>query len=441
MAGQRRPQLQDREPGIDLFDDPPWDTGRDVQRTPFAWLGHVAFVLLLVVLGLLGVVGVIAVVSLVAFVRAFHFDAGPFDITLPLPSSYGMDIALSADGSVAYVTEPNNDSLLVLNATTGRVLATVTVGSEPSGLAVSPDGSQVWVVDTTQSPSSTQSSPGLGLGSGSGSVSVVATATDKVLGTIPVGTGPIDVAFSPDGRSAYVTNNGAISPGSVSVIDTATLEVVGTLTPAAYPSAGPAGSAAFPSAGSAGSNPTSVAVTPDGKEVWVSAVDDLAGSSTTPDTVSVFDTATGDQRATIPVGSGPFFMALSHDGRDAYVADKLSCDVREIDTSTLRVVATVDWPSSRGCPYGLATSRDDNVVYTVTGSDLTFNEGHAGNAFGSVDFATGQAHVAGDVGQDPVTVALSPDAATAYVVDAGRPVIDLVDPADGSIKATFTIPD
>jgi YVTN family beta-propeller protein len=187
-----------------------------------------------------------------------------------------------------------------------------------------------------------------------------------------------------------------------------------------------------------------VAVTPDGKEVWVSQVDDLddlSGSSTTPDAVSVFDAATGALMATIPVGSGPFFMALSHDGREAYVADKISCDLREINTATFSVVATVDWPSSHGCPYGLATGPDDNVVYTVTGSDHTLSEGHAGNAFGSVDFATGQAHVSGHVGQNPVTVAVSPDATTAYVVDGDRPAIDLVNPADGSIKATFRIPD
>ena len=145
--------------------------------------------------------------------------------------------------------------------------------------------------------------------------------------------------------------------------------------------------------------------------------------------------------ATIPVGSGPFFLALSGDGREAYVADKLSCDIREIDTATFRVVATVGWPLSRGCPYGIATGPNDNIVYAVTGSDHTLSEGHAGNAFGSADFATGQAHVSGHVGQDPVTVALSLDATTAYVVDADRPVIDLVDPTDGSIKAAFTIPD
>jgi len=76
----------------------------------------------------------------------------------------------------------------------------------------------------------------------------------------------------------------------------------------------------------------------------------------------------------------------------------------------------------------------------VTGSDQTFNQKHGGHAFGSVDFATAQAHVSGDLGGDPVTLALSPDAATAYVVDADRPVIDLVDPRNGSIKRTFSLP-
>jgi YVTN family beta-propeller protein len=267
------------------------------------------------------------------------------------------------------------------------------------------------------------------LASSTGTVSVIATATDQVIGTVPVGPGPIDVAFSPDGRTAYVTDNGVISPGSVSVIDTATLAVVATLNPT-MPST-PA---------TAGANPTSVAVTPDGKEVWVSAVDDLQASSPSPDLVSVFDATTGAQLATIPVGTGPFFLALSPDGRDAYVADKLSCDVRQIDTTTFTVVATVRWPTSHGCPFGLALGPSDTIVYTVTGSDQTFDQAHPGRAFGSVDFATGRAQVESTVGSDAVTVALSADGTTAYVVDADRPVLDLVDPLTGSIRATFALP-
>ncbi len=59
------------------------------------------------------------------------------------------------------------------------------------------------------------------------------------------------------------------------------------------------------------------------------------------------------------------------------------------------------WPVTHGCPFGLALGRDDDVVYTVTGSDNTFAEAHDGRAFGFVDFATSQADVLGDVGRIP----------------------------------------
>jgi YVTN family beta-propeller protein len=456
MTGHRRPSIEDREPAIDLFDDPPWPSHRDTESTSrLRRLGFVVFVVVLGLLGLVGLLGVIAIITLVGTLFAglwsglnLNFNIGPIDV--PPPSSYAIDLALSADGSVAYVTEPNTDKLLVLDTATGKVVNSVTVGSDPSGLAVTPNGSQVWVVNSTLSPAATGSTAG-GLFSpvsGSGSVTVVSTASDLVLGTINVGTGPIDVAFSPDGRFAFVTDNGALSPGAVTVINTATLAVVWSLTPTAA-----TGTASAPAAGAAaaglptgvnGPNPTSVAVTPNGRQVWVSVVDDLADGSqspTTQDSVSVFDAATGAEAATIAVGAGPFFLVLSHDGRHAFVADKLSCDVKEIDTTTFDVVGTVRWPSSEGCPFGLAAGADDNVVYTVTGSDHSFDEAHAGRAFGSVDFATSETHVYGDVGSDPVTLTLSPDGETAYVVDADRPLIDVVDTANGAVRETFRIPD
>jgi YVTN family beta-propeller protein len=369
------------------------------------------------VLGVIGVVVTAAIVGLAVAIS--NVKVGP--ITLPPPSFYGIDMALSPDGSVAYLTEPSSNRLLVLNARSGTIIATVAVGNTPSGLAVSPDGSQVWVVNTQLND---------GLSAAAGTITVVATATDLVVGTITtLDPGSIDVAFSPDGHSAYVTNNGILASGSVSVIDTATLSVVGTLT------------LAPPSSLTTGWNPTSVAVSPDGQQVWVSEVNALDGSSTTPDFVYVFDATTDTQVAKITVGAGPYFMALSRDGRYAYVADKLSCDVREIDTATFQVVSTVRWPSSHGCPFGIAAGPEDDVAYTVTGSDHTIDEGKAGNSFGSVDFATSEAVVHDNIGSDPVTVTLSPDGTTAYVVDADLPVVDLVNPTTGSVASRFTLPE
>jgi YVTN family beta-propeller protein len=297
----------------------------------------------------------------------------------------------------------------------------VLVGDTPSGLALSPDGTQVWVVNTGLSPGADDFPTG-------DSVTVIATATNTVVGTIAVGLSPIDVAFSPDGRAAFVTNNTeGFGPGSVSVIDATTLKVVWMINLDS--------TAAFPSDAS----PTSIAVTPNGRQLWVSEVSDLGEDSSHPDHLVVFDTATLTQVVRIPVGAGPYFMVLSHDGRDAYVADKTSCDVREINTSTFRVVATVAWPKAQGCPFGLAAGPSDNVVYTVTGSDHSFDEAHAGDTFGSVNFATPSGQVIAHVGDDPVTVALSPDGTTAYVVDADLPRIDLVDPGNATIRSSFLL--
>jgi YVTN family beta-propeller protein len=453
VTDHRRPSIDDRGLGVDLFDDPPWRPEIDVERRSMARLRHFGFVLFLIFLGLLGAGLVIAAVSFVALVVAFPSSIGPINVDLtPPPSAYGIDVALSSDGSRAYVTEPSEDQLVVLDTHSGAVLATVTVGDTPSGLAVSPNGSQVWVVNTDLSATTIGSLSTTGTSTtgtstsgsstvepqpntGAASVSVVSTATDSVVGTIAVdGPGPIDVAFSPDGHWAYVTNNGVLTGGSVNVIDTSTLAVVGTYTP----------TTPLPP-NSMGWNPTSVAVSGDGRQLWVSAVNDLAESRGTSDDVYVFDTATHAQLGEIPVGAGPYFMVLSADGRDAYVADKVSCDIRQIDTSTFKVVSIVRWPSNEGCPFGLAAGPDD-VVYTVTGNDHTFDEGHAGDAFGSVDFAPTpatappEATVLAEIGTDPVTVALSPDGTEAYVVDADNPTVDVVETATGTVTSVFELP-
>jgi YVTN family beta-propeller protein len=61
-------------------------------------------------------------------------------------------------------------------------------------------------------------------------VSVIDTATNTVVATVTVGTGPIGVAVTPDGKHVYVTNQGGGHSNTVSVIETATDTVVATVT-------------------------------------------------------------------------------------------------------------------------------------------------------------------------------------------------------------------
>jgi YVTN family beta-propeller protein len=80
---------------------------------------------------------------------------------------------------------------------------------------------------------------------------MIDTESKRVVATIPVGDGPQDVTWAPDGRFAYVAD---VDADTVSVIDVATMTVTATV---------PTGDA-----------PTSVAVLPNGREAYVTNLHD-----------------------------------------------------------------------------------------------------------------------------------------------------------------------
>jgi outer membrane autotransporter protein len=97
----------------------------------------------------------------------------------------------------------------VINTATNTVVATFGVGSQPFGVAVSPDGTRAYVTN-----------------SASNTVSVVDTATNTVVTTFAAGNSPFGVSFSPDGKQAYVANQNS---SDVTVIDTTSNTVIGTI--------------------------------------------------------------------------------------------------------------------------------------------------------------------------------------------------------------------
>jgi YVTN family beta-propeller protein len=98
----------------------------------------------------------------------------------------------------------------VVATATNTVIATIAVGLGPEGVAVTPDGSKVYVTNSFES----------------NNVSVIATATNTVTATIPVGNTPLGVAVSPDGSKVYVAN---ANSNNMSVIATATNTVTATI--------------------------------------------------------------------------------------------------------------------------------------------------------------------------------------------------------------------
>jgi len=123
-------------------------------------------------------------------------------------------IALSADDSLLAVCNPDNNSVSFFDVRgdANRKLGEIAVGTEPNGVALSPDGTRAYVANTV-----------------SGTVSVVSVnrgGRARVLNSIAVGTEPFGIAMTPNGTRVYVTNKNS---NNVSVIDTRTNRVTATL--------------------------------------------------------------------------------------------------------------------------------------------------------------------------------------------------------------------
>jgi YVTN family beta-propeller protein len=125
--------------------------------------------------------------------------------TVPV-GTFPVAIAITPDGTRAYVTNYLPNTVSVINTATNAVIATIPVGVGPELVAITPDGTRAYVPNIK-----------------SDTVSVINTTTNTVIATIPVGIFPFGAAITPDGTRAYVTN---INPGTVSVIGTANNTVI-----------------------------------------------------------------------------------------------------------------------------------------------------------------------------------------------------------------------
>ena len=230
--------------------------------------------------------------------------------TVPVGSEPG-GVAVTPNGAYAYVANYENNTASVISTATNTVTATATVGSKPTGslctvlsadLALTPNGAYAYVTN-----------------SGGTTVSVIDTSTNAVTATVTVGSEPVGVAVTPNGAYAYVTNYGS---KSVSVISTATNAVTATVT--------------------VEDEPGGVAVTPNGAYVYVANL----GSNS----VSVISTATNAVTATVPVGGYPAGVAVTPNGAYVYVANSGNNSVSVISTATNAVTATVTgWKHSCWC--------------------------------------------------------------------------------------------
>ncbi len=261
--------------------------------------------------------------------------------------------------------------------------------------------------------------------------------------TIPVGRAPHNLAFTPDGRLAYVANlSSPVEPGTVSVIDTQSRAVIATV--------------------GAGVTPHSVRVTPDGRFAWVANI----GS----DDVTVIDTGTNETTRTMAVGDGPAQVAFTPTGVKGYVSNGDEGSVSAVDATTLAVLQRI--PTGRGS-MGLVTRQDGRFVFETEPLDdrlsiidtttdvvvtaLTFGgtlrQPHglalAGNellvtnataeSLAFVDTTTFELTGSVAVSGRPQLVAVSPDCTRAYLTLRDSPAVSVVDIRERRVLGTIDL--
>jgi YVTN family beta-propeller protein len=276
------------------------------------------------------------------------------------------DEALAIHGNTLYFADTGNSTVAVIDASKldpsnyNPDETLINVGLDPEDLAVSPDGSQVWVAET--GPQTSASSPS--------AVSVISTATNKVTARWSLPGTPEQIRFSPSGNRVYVA-----TAGGVAVYNTATRKLAAFIHGLG--------------------DPRGIAVTPDGKTVYV--------TGTESNQVYVISAATDRVTGTIKVGDLPWQAVISPNGKTVYVANPDSDTVSVISTASNRVTSTLTVP---GVPDTLALTPDGSQLWVgarIAAKVVVLNTAD-GSTVGSINL--GDAPNAAD-GYAPTGIALT----------------------------------
>lgn len=184
---------------------------------------------------------------------------------------------------------------------------------------------------------------------------------------------PVEMAFSPDGRTGWVSNYAMYGAGFL----------------------------------------------PEGKDACTSPT----GQS--PSFLYKVDVATHRITAVVKVGVVPKYVAATPDGRQVLVTNWCSMDLTVIDAATARVTTTI--PLGGKHPRGIAVRPDSKVAYVaLMGSDRVV----------AVDLPRRSVRAFAQTGDGPRHLVISPDGRTLYVSNNGADTVTSVDAASGRVTGS-----
>jgi DNA-binding beta-propeller fold protein YncE len=220
-------------------------------------------------------------------------------------------------------------TLAAVNLASFHVTASLPVSPQPERVLVRPRARQLYVV------------------SAPGKISVAAFPRLHLVTTLDVGRSAKDLAFSPDGRTAYV-------------LDPADHEVV------FLDCAGAAGSSAEGAIPKItfrlrlGGTLSDLVLSPDGKT--------LVAASSSPDQLTIISTETREALGTVEVGQSPGPMVILPDSSKVFVADRGEEKVSAVDLASRTLLAHIEIGTR---PTALLLKPDGGEIFAFAAQSST----------------------------------------------------------------------
>lgn len=269
-------------------------------------------------------------------------DAAKLEVTAsPVVCKRPRHMQLSPDRKLLYIACGDDQAVAVWDIAASKVVAKLDVGEDPEMFDLSPDGRMLYASNEEDS-----------------ALTAFDLASRKKAFEVKVGGEPEGVKVSPDGKLVYVTSEVA---GVVHVVDVAARKVVKNIPVGKRPrrlllvggelwvsnelDGGVSlirlsdhtvqGRIDFlpPGMRSEDVTPVGMALSPDGKTAYVG----LGRANH----VAVVDAATHQVKGYVLVGRRAWGLAVSRDGSRLYVANGLSDDMTVVDTAALKGLRTI----------------------------------------------------------------------------------------------------
>jgi 6-phosphogluconolactonase (cycloisomerase 2 family) len=235
----------------------------------------------------------------------------------------------------------------------------------------------------------------------------------------PLHTRAVGVAVTPDNRNVYVVNDaGGFDANQIAQY---TINADGTLAPNAD-------EATIPSP----DGPIGIALSADGRYAYVTSSTNVVSQYV----INADGTLSPNAAApTVPTGGSPGQIALSPNGAYAYVTNLDDSSVSQYTVGadgTLTPDATATVPADNR-PFGITVSPDGGSVYAANASGTTVSQYTVG-AGGALTPKSPPSATATGV-QEPTAVALSSDGKALYTADNGSDTVaQFIVAADGTIS-------